>query len=69
MNLTAITETWSNLQPQTRGIYSIVIAIIGYLLFRLLIYKLNKFAKEGTPTKVKGNYWERVKQNASTQLQ
>jgi hypothetical protein len=46
--------------------YSLLIGILMYIAFRYFIYKLNKtFANEISNTKKrKGNYWERIKQNA-----
>jgi hypothetical protein len=66
MSLTTMIDVWANLKPLHRFGYSLLIGILMYIAFRYFIYKLNKtFANEISNTKKrKGNYWERIKQNA-----
>ena len=68
MSLTTIIDAWANLSPATRGILSVVIAIIFYAGFRYLIYRFNKIAKQTTEVK-KGNYWERLRQRSMVQFE
>lgn len=58
MNVTQIMTSWEQLQPQTRGFYSIIFAVVVYLAFRYFISRVNKLAPKG---KERGNYWEKIR--------
>jgi hypothetical protein len=58
MNVTQTMTSWEQLQPLTRGIYSVLFAVACYLAFRYFISRINKLAPTG---KEKGNYWEKIR--------
>lgn len=72
MNLTKIIDSYASLGDNSRILISIGIGIAIYIGLRLLIRSFNKEAKrleeELKNKKHKGNYWERMKDNANVQL-
>ena len=69
MSLTTIIENWNNLPSFPRGVYSVLIGLTIYLLFRWFIYKMNQIAPKPQEKKERGNYWERLKKQASWESQ
>jgi hypothetical protein len=69
MNLTTTIISWSELQPLTRGIYSIIFAVGVYLGFRYFIHKVNKAVASVPPKRQSGNYWKRLERQARAQAE
>jgi prefoldin subunit 5 len=72
MNVTKIIDIYASLGDNSRILISIGIGIAIYIGLRLLIRSFNKEAKrleeELKNKKQRGNYWERMKDNANVQL-